>query len=118
MDSLKVKTIQVPVRRFDDLLASGELKKEEMPRPILLKVDTEGTELQTLIGFGSFLKEIDYIILELTNPAEGSSEMIEICTFLKNSGFNQSRVLYAGHHGSSPPDYLDLFFWKSTQPSA
>lgn len=109
------KELKTKLRRFESLLASGEIKLEEMPRPILLKVDTEGCEFQTLSGFGDFLKQVDYIMIEVTNPhiVDASSDAGRIFSLLLQQGFDKSKVLYAGHDGSSLPDYLDVFFWKT-----
>lgn len=53
------KEIKVRVTTLDHILASTNL-----PRPILLKIDVQGYEAQTLRGASATLKQVDYAVLE------------------------------------------------------
>lgn len=106
------KVVKVQASRFDTLLLKGEISMEEMPRPIFLKIDTEGCEYRTLKGFGKFLSEVAYLMLEVTNPHESSSNTLEVFRWIADHGFTRSKYLHVGHEGSSMPDYLDVLFWR------
>lgn len=53
-------TIQVPVRRLDEILKASDLQ-----RPAILKIDTEGYELAVLQGAEGLLPSIDAVIVEM-----------------------------------------------------
>jgi FkbM family methyltransferase len=50
---------RVPARRLDAVLASVELK-----RPVVLKVDTQGADVQVLRGASGLLRQVDFLIAE------------------------------------------------------
>jgi FkbM family methyltransferase len=106
------KAVQVQANRFDSLLLKGDISRNEMPHPIFLKVDTEGCEYNTLKGFGKFLLEVEYLMLEVTNPHESSSDSLPVFKLLSEYGFTRCKYLFVGHEGSSMPDYMDVLFWK------
>ncbi|KJV09367.1 hypothetical protein VZ95_11955 [Elstera litoralis] len=56
-----IGTVTVPVRRLDAVLAETAL-----PRPVLLKVDTQGGELALLTGAEGLFPIIDYIYVEVS----------------------------------------------------
>jgi FkbM family methyltransferase len=108
------KKIKLKLRRFDSLLKSGEIDEAGIKRPVLLKIDTEASELQVLRGFGAYLDRVDYVLMELTNPKSDTDEsaLFRVPEHLGRHGFNAGQILYAAHHGSALPDYLDVLFWK------
>jgi FkbM family methyltransferase len=57
----QVAVLDVEVTRLDTGLAEVDL-----PRPCLLKVDVQGTELDVLAGATVTLERVDWIVLELT----------------------------------------------------
>jgi FkbM family methyltransferase len=114
VSAYETKIVQVPSCRFDSLLQKGEISRDELLHPIFLKVDTEGCEYKTLKGFGEFLSQIDYLLLEVTNPHDATNDSLKIFQLLSECGFNSSKILYAGHNGSAMPDYLDVLFWKES----
>jgi hypothetical protein len=57
----EVGTVTVPVRRLDAALAAPAL-----PRPILLKIDTQGSELALLKGAEGLFPVIDYVYVEVS----------------------------------------------------
>jgi|TARA_B110000967_G_C18900673_1_gene574689 FkbM family methyltransferase len=80
----KERTINIFVKKLDNILSSDLLKG-----PILLKLDVQGFELQTLIGAKSFIKNVDYIISEVSyvdvyHNQVNSNKLIE---FLNSNNF-------------------------------
>lgn len=57
--------------------------------PFLLKIDTEGYELEVLRGSRKILEQTDVIVLEvgITQRQVGEPDLIEIGAFLKDAGF-------------------------------
>jgi len=52
-------TVQVQARKLDALL-----KFQDLNKPIVLKVDTQGAEVQVFAGAEKFLEEVDYLLVE------------------------------------------------------
>ncbi len=102
--------------RMDSLVAQGELDWGSLPRPILAKVDTEGGELAVLKGFGPYIKDVDYLIMEAGNWEERGRHYVflEMCRFLEAQGFRNSKILFACFEGTSSPSYCDLLFWRDS----
>ena len=104
----------IAANRFDTLLNKGELKIADLPRPILVKIDTEGSEMRVVEGFGERLNLVDYLLVEVEND-ENRGHHYDLLTFsshLKQAGFNHSKVLYACYDGHNVPAYNDILFWK------
>jgi FkbM family methyltransferase len=72
--------ITVKSARFDSL---------DIPAPQLLVMDCEGSELKVLKGFGSQLKNVGWVILEVNQVAigPGACTYREIDAYLKKVGF-------------------------------
>lgn len=72
--------ITVKSARFDSL---------EIPAPQLLVMECEGSELKVLKGFGSHLKSVSWVILEVSQVAigPGACTYRQIDLFLKSAGF-------------------------------
>jgi FkbM family methyltransferase len=114
--TISYRKIKVPVRRFDSLQKENpELNIQALQKPILLKIDVEGADLEVLEGFGDSLEGIDYVIVEISNTRNHARpyNMTPIVMLLQKHGFSNSRVLYAAHDGSDLPVYMDAVFWKS-----
>jgi len=52
-------TVKIQARRLD-----GVFKAQDLVKPIILKVDTQGAEVQVFSGAINFLSEVDYLIVE------------------------------------------------------
>ncbi|MGD8860954.1 MAG: FkbM family methyltransferase [Myxococcales bacterium] len=52
-------TVRVPTARLDDVLAGREL-----PRPVVMKVDTQGAEARVLAGAEQTVAQVDHLIVE------------------------------------------------------
>ena len=76
--------INIEVKRTDDMLDISKLEK-----PILAKLDIQGYELEALKGFGNLLKDIDYILVEVSFQEIYKNQPFadEIINFLEKKNF-------------------------------
>lgn len=74
---------EVPVRRLDSILPSS------FARPVLLKLDTQGAELDALQGLGNLIHEVDVMIVEtsLMKFRKGTPEFADVVRNLAEYGF-------------------------------
>lgn len=81
-----------PIRRLDSLLP------EKMEHPVLLKIDTQGAEIEVLKGLGDRISAIDLLIVEtsMLPMRQGIPEFAEIVSFCDEAGFAVYDVL-EGH---------------------
>jgi len=81
-----------PMRRLDSLLP------ESLEHPVLLKLDTQGAEIEILKGLGSRIDEIDLLIVETTmmQVRHGIPEFADVVRFCDDAGFAVYDVL-EGH---------------------
>jgi FkbM family methyltransferase len=81
-----------PMRRLDSLLP------ESLEHPVLLKLDTQGAEIEVLKGLGSRIGEIDVLIVETTmmQVRHGIPEFADVVRFCDDAGFVVYDVL-EGH---------------------
>jgi FkbM family methyltransferase len=89
------KKITVPVRRLDSLLP------ESIARPSLLKIDTQGAELEVLAGATRILHQIDMLIVETSfhEFRSGAPEFHQIVARAAELGFRAYEIL-EGHYRS------------------
>jgi FkbM family methyltransferase len=80
------------MRRLDSLLP------QSLEHPVLLKIDTQGAELEVLKGLGTRIAEIDVLILETTTMPmrHGIPQFADIVRFCDDAGFAVYDVL-EGH---------------------
>ncbi|MGI9318891.1 MAG: FkbM family methyltransferase [bacterium] len=106
MDGEKV---EVPVRRLDRLI------EQKLVRPSLLKIDTQGSELEVLEGALGIIDEIDVLIIETSfhEFRQGAPEFHDIVFKMIELGFRTYEVL-EGHYRSSDGALaqVDLVFVK------
>ncbi len=81
-------TMTVPVKRLDSIL-----KADDLVRPVVLKIDTEGYEYAVLNGAEGLLPSIDTVILELHLGKSYAYEPQSILTLLAAQGFDLIDVL-------------------------
>jgi FkbM family methyltransferase len=81
-----------PMRRLDSLLP------ERLERPVFLKLDTQGAEIEVLKGLGSRIGEIDLLIVETTMMPmrHGIPQFADVVRFCDDAGFAVYDVL-EGH---------------------
>jgi FkbM family methyltransferase len=75
---------EVPIRRLDSFLVANSIDDVA-----LLKIDTEGYELEVLGGLGEQIANCRNIILEML---EGDRDRVAICDLLSAAGFEFHRV--------------------------
>ena len=105
----------VETRRMDSLIASGDLDWAALPRPIFVKIDTEGSEKRVLEGFGKHLADVAYLLVEVENiEARGRNyDLLSLAPVLAAQGFNRCKIMYSCYDGPDAPAYSDILFWKS-----
>ena len=83
----------VPVRRLDGLI------RATLERPALLKIDTQGSELEVLAGAAGLLDQIDMVIVEASlHPfRKGAPEFHDIVLRMTQLGFVVYEAI-AGHY--------------------
>ncbi|HEY2246787.1 MAG TPA: FkbM family methyltransferase [Bradyrhizobium sp.] len=74
---------RIPMRRLDALLP------ETLEHPVLLKLDTQGAEIEALKGLGSRIGEIDLLIVEaaMMEARRGIPQFADIVRFCDEAGF-------------------------------
>ena len=84
----------VPKRRLDDLLADRRFD--------LVKIDTQGAELDVLLGGGAVLRHADYILIEvsLVDYNQGGARAEAVFAALARLGFRRAEVVECHRLGS------------------
>ncbi|NNE99295.1 MAG: FkbM family methyltransferase [Pyrinomonadaceae bacterium] len=85
----------------------------EMEKPILLKIDTEGDELNVIMGAKSLLKETEIIIAEVSiaKRFDGGYEFEDLIFAMKALGFYLFTFLRVVHvDGELRPRFADVVF--------
>ena len=92
----EAESITVPMARLDDVLIDMVLD-----RPVLVKIDVQGYEMEVLAGATSVLAEADCLIVELAFDEfyEGQSRAAEVMQYLTSSGWEFSRVVDVRREG-------------------
>jgi FkbM family methyltransferase len=102
---------QVEIKRLDDLIDI-----QELPRPIFMKIDVQGTELDVLRGASAFAKVVDDILVECSflELYEGQALAADVIDFLSGWGLSIIGV----HNVVATPDgrsaQADLHFSRRT----
>lgn len=103
------KKVMVPVRRLDSLIHAP------LARPSLMKIDTQGGELEVLAGAAGLLDQIDVLIIEASfhEFRKGAPEFHDIVIRMTELGFRCYEVL-EGHYRSADNALaqVDLVFVK------
>lgn len=81
--------VKVPVRRLDSIIPA------QLAGPALLKIDTQGAEIEVLKGAAGLLDQIDVIVAETSfhQMRKGIPEVHEVITFMAERGFVPYEVL-------------------------
>jgi len=96
-----------------------DLLMEGMPAISLMKIDTQGSELEVLQGASKVLKDVEvlYITVPLMRIHKGSPLALEILSFCKESGFEL--LNYVDGDARGPLDalvHVDLTLAKTSSP--
>ncbi len=108
-----VGTLQVTTSRLDDALPAAEVPDG----PVLLKVDTQGTELEVLRGGTELLARASHLIIEVSfvELYEGQADAAQITRFLVDRGWDL-RATYdvKTSRRTGEPLQADAVFVRST----
>lgn len=121
--SQPVEERQITVRKLDSVMnelgytldavsCTLDEPRHSIGTPILLKIDTEGYELECLRGAEQTLTIVSYVLLEapLTLNFTNSYTFSEIVAFMAERQFEVFQILKAGNNN------VDLLFCKSEDP--
>ena len=83
-DYLLTEKRNIRIRKLDQVL-----KNKNLVKPILIKIDVQGYELEVLKGSKKMLSKIDYLLIEVSKNQMYNKQATnrEIVTFLKNKKF-------------------------------
>lgn len=105
--------ISVPVQRLDSIIT------EPLARPSLLKIDTQGAELEVLAGATGLLDQIDVVIIEVSfhEFRRGAPEFHDIVIRMAELGFRGYEIL-EGHYRAADGALaqVDVAFVRSDSP--
>ena len=84
-ETSETKIIEVEINRLENFF-----KNNFFDKPILLKLDVQGFEKEVIMGAGSRLSEIDYLLFETSfmEMYEGEPLFEEMHKFVKDAGYN------------------------------
>lgn len=104
-----VGTRQVQVRRVDDVL------NQDLPGPLLIKLDVQGYELEALKGMPSLLAKADYVYVEVSFAPlyDGQPLAAEVIAWLTQRGFEVGGVQHIGRIASGAPIQADILFCRA-----
>lgn len=104
----------VTTNRMDTLIDTGRIPWGSYKRPIMVKIDTEGSEKRVIDGFGKYLLDVTYLLVEVENIEQRGKnyDLLSLSTLLATHGFDQCKIVYACYDGPVAPAYSDILFWK------
>lgn len=107
-----VETVTFMTERLDVLLNGDELA-----RPILLKIDVQGTELEVLRSAGRLLDEVDTVLVECSfvELYHGQSLADEIIRFLHDRSFRLAGIVNPYIDALGVVAQVDLVFARRTE---
>lgn len=109
-ERLNGELISVPMEPLDALIPN------DIAQPALLKIDTQGAELDVLEGAKNSLANIDMIILEVSfhQFREGAPEVSDVVCYMREIGFVPYEIL-EGHYRSldNALAQVDIVFVKN-----
>lgn len=105
----------VETRRMDSLIESGVVPWTALPRPLFVKIDTEGSEKRVLEGFGKYLDDVSFLLVEVENVEQRGQnyDWLSLCPLISARGFNRCKIVYSCYDGPDAPAYSDVLFWKA-----
>lgn len=94
----------------------NEIRHISPQKPILLKIDTQGFEMQVLRGAGEVLEYIQWIVFETTTQPmyQGEATFDEILPWLQERGFVFQGPIELHVNPSGKPCQFDALFEKRT----
>lgn len=105
---------RVKTNRLDTLIRTKQMPWDKLKRPIMVKIDTEGSEKRVIDGFGTYLSDVTYLLIEVENIEQRGQNynLLQLSTTLATHGFDQCKIVYACYDGPDAPAYTDVLFWR------
>lgn len=103
-------TCDVQIERLDTILSD-----EPLAPPSLLKIDTEGYELEVLAGAPRILERVDYLLTEVSvmRRFEDSYEFLDLCRYIQDSGFRLAHILSTPRNTQGLVLFADMLFERN-----
>lgn len=110
-DYLLTEKRNIKIRKLDQVL-----KNKNLIKPILIKIDVQGYELEVLKGSREILSKIDYLLIEVSKNRMYNNQATEkeIVTFLKNKKFTMLKSLKWMKIKNTQYMQRDILFKKKT----
>lgn len=102
----------VEVTTLDEIMRDNP----DLEHPILLKVDTEGHEIETLKGASELLTRTDMVIAEVSVAKRFESGYCfeDMIAFMREQGFQMADILSIAHAtGEVEPRHMDILFRRA-----
>lgn len=111
----EIRTEEVRVSTLAD-----EFRALAPARPVLLKIDTQGFELEVLRGSEAVLDRIDWIVLETSTVPMYSGEAVfaEVAAWLTGRGFSFRTPVEIHLTTGERPCQFDALFVRQTAPTS
>ena len=103
----KHKPIIVKAEKLDTIL-----KNEKITKDSLLKIDTEGNELNVLKGSSNILKKINFLVVELRLKNIKTYNPNELIAFIYKKNFIWDSIIETGY-AKNGISYIDILFKKN-----
>lgn len=102
----KIECRDIPIKKLDNLLNNN------LQQPVLLKIDTEGHELDVILGADLVLQKCEYVLVELsvTERFEGSYSFYEFIKAMNDRGFSLFDIMSQHFIGDVGTKYIDAVF--------
>ncbi|MGM0952115.1 MAG: FkbM family methyltransferase [Pseudomonadota bacterium] len=100
---------RIKIETLDNLI-----QKHNLAQPFGIKIDTEGHELNVLLGAVGTLKNTAFVIVETSvqKRFEDSYSFEDLVCFMKGQGFSVANILSSDHDGQGLVRYADLLFMR------
>lgn len=104
----------VTTRRMDSLIEEGKVNWAGLRKPIFVKIDTEGSEKRVVEGFGKYLSDVSYLLIEVENKEQRGQNynIMSLSQVLAKHGYDKCKIVYSCYDGPDAPSYSDVLFWK------
>ena len=103
----KAKPIIVKADRLDSIL-----KKQKITKDSILKIDTEGNELNVLKGSTYILKKVNFLIIESRLKNVKTYNPNELISFIYRKNFIWDSIINVGY-AKNGISYMDILFKKN-----
>lgn len=100
------------VERIKVVRLADCISEEDLKRPVLLKLDVQGYELEALKGCAGLLERMDHVVAECSfiELYEGQAMAHQVIAYLQESGFRLSGVYNISYDREGMPVQADFLF--------